>query len=555
MRTVVFGVIGSVLDGGFNKKRLNRWRPTVDIARHPELNVTRMELLYDTGSPELPERVRADIQMCDPRIEVRTHAATWQDPWDFEEVYGRAARLRPRLPAFDGEELPGPHHHGHPRRPDLPVPPGGRPPARLLQTSPPPGSSPGPRKSAARHLALHDHRPRSGPLRPHRRAVRRRAARRSALLKGGIETRNPRYNPSIERIELVASRRRRRSCSLGPTGAGKSRLARRIYELKRARHQLAGEFVRGQLRHPARRRRVSTLFGHAPRRVHRRRREPAGAAVARRTAGSCSSTRSASSGSTSRRCCCGRSRRSGSAGGRRQGGQERLPAHRRHQPRPPRARAGGPVPRGPPRPHRPVDVPPARPCASGPRTSSPTSTTSSSSARRSGRRVAMNREARARFLAFATGPGGRWRGQLPRLQRRGHPHGHAVADRTHRGGGGRRRARAARAAVARAPARRPRDPRAGGRRPGARPVRPRPARRRASGVRREPVARRRRPHVVRGVAAAPHLGQRRGSAAQVPRPVRAHVRGRTGCDWGDPRNTRPARSVHPPTSSRRSPSP
>jgi len=28
---------------------------------------------------------------------------------------------------------------------------------------------------------------------------------------------------------------------MGPTGAGKSRLARRIYELKRARHQVKGD--------------------------------------------------------------------------------------------------------------------------------------------------------------------------------------------------------------------------------------------------------------------------------------------------------------------------
>src|SRR5262249_21144841 len=49
---------------------------------------------------------------------------------------------------------------------------------------------------------------------------------------------------------------------MGPTGAGKSQLARRIYELKVARHQIAGAFVDvncATLRGDAA---MSTLFGH-----------------------------------------------------------------------------------------------------------------------------------------------------------------------------------------------------------------------------------------------------------------------------------------------------
>ena len=48
----------------------------------------------------------------------------------------------------------------------------------------------------------------------------------------------------------------------GPTGAGKSQLARRIYELKLARRQVSGEFVAvncATLRGDAA---MSALFGH-----------------------------------------------------------------------------------------------------------------------------------------------------------------------------------------------------------------------------------------------------------------------------------------------------
>jgi transcriptional regulatory protein RtcR len=82
------------------------------------------------------------------------------------------------------------------------------------------------------------------------------------FLKSGIKTRNDAFNRMIDRIERVAVRSRAPLLLNGPTGAGKSLLARRIYELKRTRHQLAGEFVEvncATLRGDGA---ISTLFGH-----------------------------------------------------------------------------------------------------------------------------------------------------------------------------------------------------------------------------------------------------------------------------------------------------
>lgn len=66
----------------------------------------------------------------------------------------------------------------------------------------------------------------------------------------------------VEEIELVAVRSGDPILLQGPTGAGKGRMARRIYELRKSRHQLIGEFVsvncatlRGDLA-------MSNLFGH-----------------------------------------------------------------------------------------------------------------------------------------------------------------------------------------------------------------------------------------------------------------------------------------------------
>ena len=66
----------------------------------------------------------------------------------------------------------------------------------------------------------------------------------------------------IDRIEQVAIRSKAPILLTGPTGAGKSQLAKRIYELKLARHQIKGAFVEvncATLRGDAA---MSALFGH-----------------------------------------------------------------------------------------------------------------------------------------------------------------------------------------------------------------------------------------------------------------------------------------------------
>ncbi|XXS97421.1 RNA repair transcriptional activator RtcR family protein [Sorangium sp. So ce363] len=64
-----------------------------------------------------------------------------------------------------------------------------------------------------------------------------------SFLKSGIETRNAAYNKLIERIEHVAIASRAPILLMGPTGAGKSQLARKIYDLKKGRRQVGGDFV------------------------------------------------------------------------------------------------------------------------------------------------------------------------------------------------------------------------------------------------------------------------------------------------------------------------
>jgi transcriptional regulatory protein RtcR len=66
----------------------------------------------------------------------------------------------------------------------------------------------------------------------------------------------------IDEIEQVALRSRAPLLLMGPTGAGKSQLARRIFELKRAKHQVAGSFVEVNCATLKGDSAMSALFGH-----------------------------------------------------------------------------------------------------------------------------------------------------------------------------------------------------------------------------------------------------------------------------------------------------
>jgi transcriptional regulatory protein RtcR len=129
-------------------------------------------------------------------------------------------------------------------------------PARLLQSSPPKErdlKSPGEWRVIDLDLSRYD-----------RIATRFQREKEESLtfLKSGIATRNPAFNRLIENIERVAIRSREPMLLMGPTGAGKSQLARRIFELKKARHQLTGSFVEvncATIRGDAA---MSALFGH-----------------------------------------------------------------------------------------------------------------------------------------------------------------------------------------------------------------------------------------------------------------------------------------------------
>jgi transcriptional regulatory protein RtcR len=256
---VVIGLLGSMLDRGRGPDRWETWRPTVDLCRHDDLVVRRLELLHGSREGPLAETVIADIKAQSPETHIRPHVIDFGDPWDFGLVYGALHEFARAYP-FDPDRVVYLVHvttGTHVAQICLFLLTETRYfPARLLQTGPPKrkrGLEPGSYTIIDLDLSKYD-----------RLAARFQQQQREDLsfLKAGIETRSPIFNALIARIEQVATSSSSPLLLTGPTGAGKSRLARRIYELKKARQRVTGPFVEVNCATVRGDAAMSTLFGH-----------------------------------------------------------------------------------------------------------------------------------------------------------------------------------------------------------------------------------------------------------------------------------------------------
>jgi transcriptional regulatory protein RtcR len=263
--TVVLGLVGANLDRG-GRNRWERWRPTVDLCRHEDFVVDRLELLFEPMHAFIVDEIEADIAIVSPETKLVRNPIALGDPWDFESVYAALldfARSYPFSDADDEDYLIHITTGTHVTQICLFLLTESRElPARLLQTSPP---EPRARRSESDARAPGTLRIIDLDLSNYDQIASRFAARQAAdlsFLKQGIATQNPRFNALIERIERVAVASRAPILLTGPTGSGKTRLARRIYELARERRAVRGRFVEvncATLRGDAA---MSALFGH-----------------------------------------------------------------------------------------------------------------------------------------------------------------------------------------------------------------------------------------------------------------------------------------------------
>lgn len=259
-RTVVFGFPGSVRDGGSNKRRWDRWRPTVSLGQQDDFEPDLVVLFYKDEDAQLTEVLTADLKQVSPRTEVELRPIAIADPWDFAEVYTALYDAVRDYPFAPGREdyfvhiTTGTHviqivlfllvESRHI-------------PGKLLQSSPTGTDGKG---SVEGRLSIIDL-----DLQRYDALASRFKREREvglSLLKGGVATRNVAFNKMMTDLERVSIKTRDPILLTGPTGSGKTELASRIYTLKHARHDVTGPFVEINCATIRGDQAMSTLFGH-----------------------------------------------------------------------------------------------------------------------------------------------------------------------------------------------------------------------------------------------------------------------------------------------------
>lgn len=267
--SVFVGFVGKEKDAGTGPARWKRWRPTVELFRQSGIpGFDRAELLYVVSGRKkgsvhdnagFAKKIAADIRKVSPKTTVSLHAVPIGDPWEFEQVYAAIYdySLR-RSQKWDTASEEFYIHIGtgtHVIRICLFLLTEARfLPGRLLQSIQPAGDS------ESGSCAVIDLELKNYDLIAKRFGKR---ARDNLLnLKSGIATKNAAFNATMRRLEQVASRSRDPILVTGPTGAGKTRLAGRIYEVKKSMGLLTGAFVEVNCATIRGDTAMSALFGH-----------------------------------------------------------------------------------------------------------------------------------------------------------------------------------------------------------------------------------------------------------------------------------------------------
>lgn len=257
MNNVIVSILGRRLDNvGYGNKRWFRWRATMSLLLHHDFQVDELVLLHHKEDEDLLKLTIRDVEQTCLNIKVTTHLIDYDDPWDFEQVYSqlhdfaRGYTFNPEINDYYFHITTGTHvaqiciyllNEANYF------------PGMLIQSSPSKVSPSGTFRTINLDLSRYD----QIATRFHKESQES-----ISYLKSGIETKNEHYNQLISEIENVAVRSTAPILLTGPTGVGKSQLAKKIYELKQLRTQLAGNLVEVNCATLRGDNAMSTLFGH-----------------------------------------------------------------------------------------------------------------------------------------------------------------------------------------------------------------------------------------------------------------------------------------------------
>lgn len=260
MKKVVIGMLGVELD-----KRTEKWRPTLSIFEHQkEFYIDRIELIYDSQFQNgkfnsIAKEVEEDISKLSPKTEIVFHKRKFEAPWEFEEVYDKMLTFTEEYNFEDKTEYfihitTGTHVQ---QICWFLLIESNFIPAEILQSWHFIKNEKINHKISRISLDLKNY------SKIHSRLEQEKISDEN-FLKDGIKTRNHKFNNLINEIEYVTSNSKEPILLLGPTGAGKTKLAKKIFELKKQKKLLNqnGNFIAVNCATLLASTAISELFGH-----------------------------------------------------------------------------------------------------------------------------------------------------------------------------------------------------------------------------------------------------------------------------------------------------
>ena len=262
MKHIIVSILGTRKDLGNPEN--NNWSPSISLVLHKDkFLVDEYHLIYNKGFRDLAEEVQTRIEKESVTTKVLLDEIELKDPWDFEEV---------SLKFFDYVK----HSCFHRDNTEylVHINTGTNVEriclfwlvyanyikAKLIQSAPSEGFGKSHSDNPKGLLKIIDL-GRTGNTTLASR-INNLSLEGITFLKDGIQTKNREYNETIDELERLVLASSDPILITGPTGAGKTKLASKIYELKRKRNLVKGEFVSvncATLDHATAR---SELFGH-----------------------------------------------------------------------------------------------------------------------------------------------------------------------------------------------------------------------------------------------------------------------------------------------------
>lgn len=257
MNRVVISMLGTKLDQkGSLDRRWASWRPNLSLVSHANFPVNHFILLHQPHDEPLALLTIDDLKIVSPNTKFERYTVNYRDPWNFESVYAElhdfalAHQFDPEVDDVYVNISTGTHVV---QICLFLLTESRYLPAKLLQTSPDKQNPNGKLYFIDLNLSSYDQ-------------ISARFAQQqwhhTQLLKQGIDTRNQAFNQLIQLIEKISVSSKAPLLLTGETGVGKSKMASLIYQLKKQRGQVSGQFVEVNCATLRGDQAMSSLFGH-----------------------------------------------------------------------------------------------------------------------------------------------------------------------------------------------------------------------------------------------------------------------------------------------------